>query len=48
MRNMQAHIVAKLIVHSMKELENREEQEGDSDLNLVTELLEPVTAKITE
>lgn len=53
MRNMQAHIVANLIVHSLRELENRDDHvDGGSfprpDFDLVSELLEPVTAKITE
>lgn len=50
---MLAHIVANLIVHSLKELENRDDTiDGSSfprhDFDLVSELLEPVTAKITE
>ena len=50
LHNMQAHIVASLIVHSLRELESRDDQaEGTtSDFDLVSELLEPVTAKITE
>ena len=53
LRNIQAHIVANLIAHSLRELENQDDQIGENsfprpDFDLVSELLEPVTAKITE